>query len=37
MENVRHRLQAHFGPRARVELTADGDHYVTTLSYPLTW
>ena len=37
MENVRRRLQAHFGPRARVEFVAEGDHYVTTLSYPLTW
>ena len=37
MDNVRRRLEAHFGPRARVEFFVDGDHYVTTLSYPLAW
>ncbi len=37
MDNVRRRLEAHFGPRARVEFLTDGEHYVTTLSYPLAW
>lgn len=36
MDNVRRRLEAHFGPRARVEFVTDGDHFVTTLSYPLS-
>lgn len=37
MDNVRNRLRAHFGPRARVEFIADGDNFVTVLSYPLAW
>jgi len=35
MDNVRRRLEAHFGPRARVEGTTEGDHFITRLSYPL--
>lgn len=37
MDNVRRRLEAHFGPRARVEFATEGDHFVTVLSYPLRW
>ena len=37
MDNVRSRLEAHFGPTATVKSRSTNDHYITTLDYPQIW
>ncbi len=36
MSNVRHRLEAHFGPSAKLRFEADDTRYVTSISYPVS-
>lgn len=37
MKNVKHRLEAHFGPTAKVNSRSSDNHYITTLDYPQGW
>lgn len=35
LDNVRHRLQAHFGPTARLSETGEGGRFILVISYPM--
>lgn len=37
MDNVKRRLEAHFGPTTRVSSRSSGNYYITTLNYPQAW